>query len=129
MDFRNGDTSIWREMVRQTSRTDQTGAIMTEYVKTELSSGIMTLTLARPDKKNALSSAMYSAMSDALERAEKDPAVRVILFQGDGDSFTAGNDLADFAAQANGKDTGESQAFRFVRNLGKASRPLVAAVQ
>jgi enoyl-CoA hydratase/carnithine racemase len=55
--------------------------------------------------------------------------VRVILFQGDGDSFTAGNDLADFAAQANGKDTGESQAFRFVRNLGKASRPLVAAVQ
>ena len=53
---------------------------------------------------------MYSAMSDGLERAEKDPAVRVVLFQGDGDSFTAGNDLADFSAQANGKDTGEPQA-------------------
>src|SRR6266436_1990019 len=105
-----------------------TGAIMTEHVKTEVAAGIMTLTLARPDKMNALSNAMYSAMSDGLERAEKDPSVRVVLFQGDGDHFTAGNDLADFSAQANGKDTGESQAFRFIGNLGKATRPLVAAV-
>jgi len=105
------------------------GAIMTERVKTEIAAGIMTLTLARADKKNALSNAMYSAMSDGLERAEKDPSVRVVLFQGDGDSFTAGNDLADFKVQANGKDTGESQAFRFIGNLGKATRPLVAAVQ
>ena len=43
----------------------------------------------------------------------------------DGDSFTAGNDLADFSAQANGKDTGEPQAHRFISNLGKATRPLV----
>src|ERR1700719_4519724 len=102
---------------------------MTEYVKTEISAGIMTITLARPDKKNALSSAMYSAMSDALERAEKDPAVRVVLFQAEGDSFTAGNDIGDFTAQASGKDSGESQAFRFIQILGKATRPLVAAVQ
>ena len=102
---------------------------MTEHVKTEIEAGTMTLTLARADKKNALSNAMYSAMSDGLERAEKDPAVRVVLFQGDGDSFTAGNDLADFSAQANGKDTGEPQAHRFISNLGKATRPLVAAVQ
>jgi len=61
---------------------------MTEHVKTEIAAGIMTLTLARADKKNALSNAMYSAMSDGLERAEKDPSVRVVLFQGDGDSFT-----------------------------------------
>jgi enoyl-CoA hydratase/carnithine racemase len=102
---------------------------MTEHVKTEIAAGIMTLTLARVDKKNALSNAMYSAMSDGLERAENDPAIRVVLFQGDGDSFTAGNDLADFSAQANGKDTGESQAHRFISNLGKATRPLIAAVQ
>jgi enoyl-CoA hydratase/carnithine racemase len=50
---------------------------MTEHVKTEIAEGIMTLTLARADKKNALSNAMYCAMSDGLERAEKDPAVRV----------------------------------------------------
>ena len=102
---------------------------MAEHVIREVSGGVMTLTLARADKKNALSNAMYSALSDGLEDAEKDPAVRVVLFQGDGDSFTAGNDLADFSAQANGQDTGESQAFRFISNLGKATRPLVAAVQ
>jgi enoyl-CoA hydratase/carnithine racemase len=102
---------------------------MTEHVKTEIDAGIMTLTLARADKKNALSNAMYSAMSDGLERAEKDPAVRVVLFQGEGDSFTAGNDLADFSAQASGQVTGEPQAHRFISNLGKATRPLIAAVQ
>ena len=102
---------------------------MTEHVKTEVSEGIMTLTLSRADKKNALNNAMYSALSDGLERAEKDASVRVVLFQGDGDSFTAGNDLADFSAQASGKDTGEPQAHRFISNLGKATRPLVAAVQ
>src|SRR5438046_8015305 len=104
-------------------------AIMTEHVKTDIDAGIMTLTLARADKKNALSNAMYSAMSDGLERAEKDPAIRVVLFQGDGDSFTAGNDLADFSAHANDKDADEIQAFRFIHLLGKATRPLIAAVQ
>ena len=102
---------------------------MTQHVKTEVAAGVMTMTLSRAEKKNALSNAMYSTMSDGLERAENDPAVRVVLFQGDGDSFTSGNDIADFNAQANGRHTGESQAFRFIRNLGKATRPLVAAVQ
>src|SRR5947207_6190838 len=89
----------------------------------------MTLTLSRADKKNALSNAMYSVMSEGRGRAEPDSAIRVVLFQGDGDSFTSGNDIADFSAQANGSNIGESQAFRFIRNLGKATRPLVAAVQ
>src|SRR6202035_3807394 len=102
---------------------------MTEHVKTEVAAGIMTLTLARPEKKSALSNAMYSAMSDALERAEKDPSVRVVLFQGDGDSFTAGNDISDFSAQANGEDTSESQAHRFISTISRATRPVVAAVQ
>src|SRR5260370_17831603 len=97
---------------------------MTEHVKTEVTAGIMTLTLARPDKMNALSNAMYSAMSDGLERAEKDPSVRVVLFQGDGDHFTAGNDLADFRAQPNGKDTSGSQAPPFIANLRNATRTL-----
>ena len=67
---------------------------MTEHVKTEIADGVMTLTLQRPEKKNALTGAMYNALSDALNKAEVDPSVRVILFQGDGDSFTAGNDLS-----------------------------------
>jgi enoyl-CoA hydratase/carnithine racemase len=102
---------------------------MTEHLKMEVSGGIMTLTLARPEKKNALSKAMYSAMSDGLESAEKDPGVRVVLFQGDGDSFTSGNDLADFAAASDGSNHGPSQANRFISNLGRATKPLIAAVQ
>jgi len=101
---------------------------MTEHVKMDVTEGIMTLTLARPDKKNALTKAMYSAMSDGLEQAETDADVRVVLFQGDGDSFTAGNDLADFAAASNGGNHSPSEANRFIGNLGKATKPLIAAV-
>ncbi|MBR0870335.1 enoyl-CoA hydratase [Bradyrhizobium tropiciagri] len=102
---------------------------MTEHVKTELSDGILTLTLQRPEKKNALTGAMYNAMSDALKQAEADASVRVILFQGDGDSFTAGNDLADFASQARGEGTVDSPAHRFIDTISKVGKPIVAAVQ
>jgi enoyl-CoA hydratase/carnithine racemase len=102
---------------------------MSSHVKTEVADGVMTFTLQRAEKKNALTGAMYDALSDGLERAESDAAVRVVLFQGDGDSFTAGNDLADFSAQSKANDPGESPAFRFIRNLGKAGKPLIAAAQ
>ncbi len=102
---------------------------MSEHLKTELIDGVLTLTISRPEKKNALTGAMYNAMSEGLERAETDSAVKVVLFQGDGDSFTAGNDLADFSAQSTAKDSGDSPAFRFIANLGRATKPLIAAVQ
>ena len=102
---------------------------MNEHIKAELADGVLVLTLQRPDKKNALTGAMYNVLSDALDRAEMDAAVKVVLFQGDGDSFTAGNDLADFAAQSKSNSDEESPAFRFIKTLGKASKPLVAAVQ
>ena len=99
------------------------------HVQVAVDAGVMTITLARPDKKNALSNAMYGVLADSLERAESDPAVRVVVFQADGDSFSAGNDLQDFAAQATGAFTGERHVMRFLKNLAKARRPLVAAVQ
>ena len=102
---------------------------MTEHVKVEIDAGVMTLTLARPEKKNALSNAMYGVLADSLEAAEKDPAIRVVVFQGDGDSFTAGNDLQDFTAQATGPFSGERHVTRFLKALANATRPLVAAVQ
>jgi len=102
---------------------------MTEHVKTEITGGVMTLTLQRPEKKNALTGAMYDALSNGLKQAEADASVRVVLFQGDGDSFTAGNDLADFASQARGETAGDSPAHRFIETISKASKPLVAAVQ
>lgn len=106
-----------------------TESVKTDWVKVEIDAGVMTLTLARPDKKNALSNAMYGVLADSLEAAEKDPTVRVVVFQGDGDSFTAGNDLQDFAAQATGAFTGERHVLRFLKALAHATRPLVAAVQ
>jgi enoyl-CoA hydratase/carnithine racemase len=102
---------------------------MTEHVKNEISNGVMTLTLQRPEKKNALTGAMYNALSEALKQAEADASVRVVLFQGDGDSFTAGNDLADFASQARGERAVDSPAHRFIEAISKVGKPLVAAVQ
>lgn len=102
---------------------------MTEHVKTEIADGVLTLTLRRPEKKNALTGAMYDAMSSALTNADADASVRVILLQGDGDSFTAGNDLADFASQARGESAVDSPAHRFIETISKVGKPLVAAVQ
>ena len=102
---------------------------MSEHVKREIADGVMTLTLQRPDKKNALSGAMYNALSDAVRHADVDDSVRVVLFQGDGDSFTAGNDMADFARQAGADNSAESPVRRFIGAISNASKPLVAAVQ
>ncbi|QZH75410.1 MAG: enoyl-CoA hydratase/isomerase family protein [Erythrobacter sp.] len=101
---------------------------MSELVITEQAGGVLTLTLNRPEKKNALTDAMYAALADAMEAAESDPAVRVIAFRGAGDLFCAGNDIGDFLAAASA-DIGAANVFRFIRLLGSAGKPLVAGVQ
>lgn len=102
---------------------------MTDNVQIENSNGILTLTLARPDKKNALTNDMYGRLADAIEGAESDAGVRVIVLKGQGDSFTAGNDLSEFAAVAAGKAQGERHVTRFIHALGRSTKPLIAAVQ
>lgn len=102
---------------------------MTEYIKTERKDGIVTLTFARPDKKNALTNAMYGVLADTLISAETDPAARVIVLRGEGDMFTSGNDVGEFAAIAAGAVHGERHVSRFIRALAQSTRPLVAAVQ
>ena len=102
---------------------------MTEHIKIEKSDGILSLTMARPDKKNALTNAMYGALADAIEAAETDASVRVLLIRGEGDMFTAGNDVGEFAAIATGAVQGERHVGRFLQALARSSRPLVAAVQ
>src|SRR6201993_50348 len=102
---------------------------MTEHVKIEKADGILTLTFARPDKKNAITNAMYGALADAIVAAETDKAVRVIVLRGEGDMFTAGNDVAEFAMMATGAFKGERHVSRFLEAITRSTRPLVAAVQ
>ena len=102
---------------------------MTDHIRRDNAAGVLTLTMARPDKKNALTNAMYGALADALESAETDPAVRVLLIRGEGDMFTAGNDVGEFAAMATGSFQAEPQVGRFLQALAQSSRPLIAAVQ
>jgi enoyl-CoA hydratase/carnithine racemase len=102
---------------------------MTEHIKIEKANNILTLTMARPDKKNALTNEMYGALADAIAAAETDPAARVIVIRGEGDMFTAGNDVGEFAAIAAGAARGEQNVSRFLRTIAHATRPLVAAVQ
>lgn len=98
------------------------------HILSDIANGVLTLTIDRPEKKNALTDAMYGALADALESAGKDNAVHVTVLRGAGDSFCAGNDIADFLAAASG-DIGKANVFRFIRLLGSFPKPLVAGVQ
>jgi enoyl-CoA hydratase/carnithine racemase len=100
---------------------------VTEHIKTKQDKGVLEITFARPDKKNALSNAMYRAAREALEHAQTEKAIRVVLFSSEGDAFTSGNDIGDFARVAAG-ESGEPEAHRFIEALGRAEKPLVAAV-
>ncbi len=92
---------------------------------------VTTITFNRADKKNSITEAMYAAMADALAAAEADPAVRVVVFQGDMAIFSAGNDIADFLQQSQGgarEDAGERPVWRFLHAIAAFPKPLVAAV-
>ena len=105
---------------------------MTEYVTSTTENRVLTLTLARAHKKNALTDEMYAALADAIERAEAGDAVRAILIRAEGDLFTAGNDIADFNGSPPiepGEPAAEKNVHRFLRALARSSRPIVAAVQ
>jgi len=99
---------------------------MTEQIKVKQDGAVLEIVFVRPDKKNALSNAMYRAATEALNTAQKNPAIRVVLFAAEGDAFTAGNDLADFASAAAGK--ADLAAHDFIEALGSADKPIVAAV-
>jgi enoyl-CoA hydratase/carnithine racemase len=97
-----------------------------DHVVVAREGAIQRIQLDRPEKKNALTSAMYSGVADAVEAAERDAAVRVMLVHGAGDCFTAGNDLQDFLA---GPPQDEDRpAFRFLNVVAHATKPIVAAV-
>ena len=98
----------------------------TENILARTEGAVRVLTIARAEKKNAFTNAMYAALTDELVRADADPAVRVVLLQGSGGSFSAGNNLADFMANPPAGET--SPVFRFLLQLVDQGRPLVVAV-
>jgi len=93
-------------------------------IKTATLNGVATIEIARPEKKNAITAAMYREMAAALDAAKEDAAVRAVLLTGQPGIFTSGNDIDDFTSRA----PGESPAFVFMRALVGCDKPVIAAV-
>jgi enoyl-CoA hydratase/carnithine racemase len=97
-----------------------------DHILTERNSGVLRIEFNRPEKKNAITLAMYQALADTLEEAAADGAVRVVLFHGKPEIYTSGNDLADFLA--NPPRDENAPTFRFLKAISHFGKPLVAAV-
>ena len=98
-------------------------------ILSSIENGILTLEFNRPERKNAITAAMYQSMADALTAAETDTAVRAILLAGKPEIFTAGNDLEDFMKTApTGGAIEDRSVYKFMMALSGASKPVVAAV-
>lgn len=95
-------------------------------IKTATLNGVATIEIARPEKKNAITQAMYRAMADALDAAVADDAVRAILLTGQPGIFTSGNDIEDFMQRP--AEGIESPAFGFMKALIGCDKPVIAAV-
>ncbi|SHK82062.1 Enoyl-CoA hydratase/carnithine racemase [Marinobacter antarcticus] len=100
---------------------------MTDFVLTEINNQVLTVRINRPERKNALTHAMYTALGDAIEQADADADIRCVLFTGSEECFTAGNDLSDFASGLQG-DFKETPVGRFLFLLASATKPVVVAV-
>ncbi len=95
-------------------------------IKVATTNGVATIEIARPEKKNALTLAMYDAMTDALKAATADKSVHAVLFAGQPGVFTAGNDLQDFMQGPAKND--EPPQVRFMQAILACEKPVVAAV-
>lgn len=89
--------------------------------------GIWVIELNRPDKKNALTAAMYQTMADTFQAAQYDQTARVIIIKGQPTIFTAGNDLADFLH--NPPSHAQAPVFQFLNQLSHARQPVIAIVE
>jgi|HubBroStandDraft_6_1064221.scaffolds.fasta_scaffold09954_3 enoyl-CoA hydratase/carnithine racemase len=103
---------------------------MTDTVRVEDAAKVRKITLNRPDKKNALTVAMYAVLDDALTTAATDDAISIVQIGGAGDAFCAGNDIVDFMKAATGNTEGLSPrpAGTFLQTIASFPKPLIAAV-
>lgn len=103
---------------------------MSEHIKVEEEGGVLTISLNRADKKNAITQDMYMAMKAEIERARTDDSVRVVLFRSEGKDFSAGNDILDFLAISQSTDPNTVVgAFQFLKAVADLDKPAVAAVR
>lgn len=100
---------------------------MTDHVLVERRDAVQIIRMNRPDKKNAITRAMYATMARALSEGDADPALRVHVFLGAPGAFSAGNDLADFMAVATG-DAGGNEVWDFLIALADCAKPVVSGV-
>ncbi|RWE50334.1 MAG: crotonase/enoyl-CoA hydratase family protein [Mesorhizobium sp.] len=100
---------------------------MTDHILIERRGAVQIIRMNRPDKKNALTRAMYAKMSAALVEGDADPAVRVHVFLGVPGAFSSGNDLADFLVIATGGEGG-NEVLDFLMALAKTEKPMVSGV-
>jgi enoyl-CoA hydratase/carnithine racemase len=100
-----------------------------DHVVIRRDGAVLEVRLNRPEKKNAITNAMYGAMADAVTEAQTRDDIRVVLFTANGDFFSAGNDIKDFAAQSTGAFKGPRHVGRFLEAVISAEKPIVAAVQ
>jgi enoyl-CoA hydratase/carnithine racemase len=101
----------------------------TDNVQVSTENGVMHIVLNRPERKNALSLAMYKKLGDSIRAGSEDSRVRVILISGAGGSFTSGNDLGDFAKHKGTLSPEENPTPKFMRALLECDKPVIAAVQ
>ncbi len=104
---------------------------MNEFVEIVREGAVCRVTLARPEKKNALTSAMYERLTGALQEASADDRIGAVLLTGSQGVFTAGNDIGDFlsAAMAASANNAAPAGSRFIYTLAKFDKPLVAAIE
>jgi enoyl-CoA hydratase/carnithine racemase len=91
--------------------------------------GVLSIVLARPERRNAITVAMYAALASAIENAADDAAIRLITIEGQGEDFTAGNDLGDFLQAMPAPGSSEDiPVWRLLRALARNQVPIIAAV-
>ena len=101
---------------------------MTDHIRVEKTNGVTAITFDRPEARNAITVAMYTALAEAVEAANEDENGRLITLRGEGVDFTAGNDLMDFMAEMP-RDGSDIPVWRFLRALADNEVPILVGVQ
>ncbi len=101
---------------------------MSDHIEVTRDGGRLGIRMNRPERRNAITVAMYAALADAIEGAATDTDIRLITIEGAGEDFTAGNDLADFMAEMPPPGTADIPVWRLLRALAKNEVPIIAAV-